>query len=126
VRADYELPRVRVFVPLGGAAERTVTRAGVHRRLLVTCVVREHLAGRPWIEVVKVIPTRASIPEGSLLHAIRAEGFIERGSFALAAAELERALAAPLPAHAVASLEHRRRACEARAQKKRPAPAPEK
>ena len=56
-------------------------------------------ASQPWIEVQRAIPTRAQVPEGALLHAIRAAELHERGAFDLAAAEFDRALAAPLPAH---------------------------
>jgi len=63
------------------------------------------MQGRPWIEVVSARRTREYVPEGTVLHAAQAEEFLEREAWPLALDQLDRALAAPLPAHARVRLE---------------------
>jgi len=115
VEADYGHRPVRVFVARGTFLEDFFRLGQRHERIAATCVVREVFAGRPWIEVLAAEATPESIPEGTVLHAERALEVEAHGAWGLALGELERALAAPLPAHARRELlEVQRRCREAR------------
>lgn len=111
--SDYGAPLTRLF--LNRRLQRQFSRAKVQERYLCTVVVREWFAGQPWIEVQRAIRTRKHVPEGAILAAIRASDFVERGAFALALGEFDRALLAPLPPNAARQLTQARDACARRA-----------
>lgn len=99
VESEYRSDFRRLFVARRSPWSRALTRLQSHQRILVNCVVREHLKGQPWIEVTRIVRLGQHTPEGTILHAIRAAKCIERNALRLAQGELERALAAPLPSH---------------------------
>jgi hypothetical protein len=100
IRAAYDNPRARYFVRRGGFAERLLARAAPHERIVVVGRVRAQFLGQPWIEVIAACPAREQIPLGTILHASRAIDLLQRKAGRLALEQFERALAAPLPAHA--------------------------
>lgn len=108
---DYRAPAGRLFLSRTSADMADLARAQPHQRWLVRCTVRELFGGQTWIEVDRIIPARRSIPEGTVLHAIRAGQLVDRQAWSLASGELERALAAPLPSHAASVLEDTLQAC---------------
>lgn len=97
VKGDFARSFRHLFVSRKNPWSGCLVRLKTHDRILVNCVVREHLVGQPWIEVSRVLRLREFIPEGTILHAIRAAKCIDRNALRLAAGELARALAAPLP-----------------------------
>ncbi|MFT7677486.1 MAG: hypothetical protein ACI8QC_001464 [Planctomycetota bacterium] len=114
-KQDYETPKARLFAPRG--VLRRFSHAKLQERFLCTITVEELFAGQAWIEVKRAIPTRAYVPEGVVLHAIKARELVERGAYDLAVGEYERALAAPLPTHVADCLVRAREACAVRAGK---------
>lgn len=112
VREDHDAPRALVFARRGTRAARALSGAAPHDRVVVACVPRAWFAGRPWIEVVAVRRTREYVPEGSVLHAVKALELLGRNDHELARDQLGRALAAPLPAHAREALEALVEACD--------------
>lgn len=114
-KQDYETPKARLFAPRG--VLRRFSKARLQERFLCTITVEEWFAGQVWIEVKSAIPTKAFVPEGAVLHAIKARDLVGRGAYDLAAGEYERALAAPLPAHVASCLARAREACALRAGK---------
>ncbi|MFT5050278.1 MAG: hypothetical protein ACI8QZ_001679 [Chlamydiales bacterium] len=105
VRSEFERTPVRVFASRrADVLTRFFGLGQRHERIALTCVVREVFAGQPWIEVLAAEVLQESIPEGSVLHAIRALDFEQKRAFGLALGELERARAAPLPKHATLAL----------------------
>tara|TARA_R110002126_G_scaffold75749_5_gene189040 strand:- start:7497 stop:8219 length:723 start_codon:yes stop_codon:yes gene_type:complete len=108
---DYVAPAGILFLRRDSAEMRDFVRAVPHQRWLVRCTVRELFGGETWIEIDRIIPARRSIPEGTVLHAIRAAQLVDRHAWSLASGELERALAAPLPEHASVVLEATLQAC---------------
>lgn len=111
---EFETPAARVYVLRGSRAERSLVGARVHQRWMLAGVVREEHLGLPWIEITHAYPMRSHVPEGSILHAIRAFECIEKNTFALARDEFSRALAAPLPAPVARELEAWREHCARR------------
>lgn len=109
--AEYEAPAARAFVRRGGALERRLARLRPHDRVALRVVVRSAQLGRPWVEVVGLQRSPQTVPEGSVLHAVKALELMERGAYGLAADQLDRALAAPLPRHAALVLEELRTGC---------------
>lgn len=112
--ADGE-PALRLFVRRGSAAEWALESAKPHARYEFTLAVREVFAGRPWCEVLAVHPTPEALGEGALVHARRAVEAMAEEQYRRAQAELERALAAPLPPRAKAELERLAELCRAAA-----------
>lgn len=102
-----------LFVRRGSAPEWALEGARPHLRYEFTLAVREVFAGRPWCEVLAVRPTAETVGEGALVHARRAKEALESGQYRRAEAELERALAAPLPPRAKAELERMVALCAA-------------
>jgi hypothetical protein len=100
IRAAYDNPRARYFVRRGGFAERLLAGAAPHDRIVVVGRVRAQFLGQAWIEVISACPALEQIPLGSVLHASRALDLLRRKATRLGLEQLERALAAPLPAHA--------------------------
>lgn len=115
-KAAFEAPAARLFARRGSQAERHLARASRYDRLVVNLVPREYFAGELWIEVVQAIPCRAHVPEGAILHAIRARDCMDRKAWSMACGELDRALAAPLPAHARVELDGLRTRCASAAE----------
>ncbi len=108
----YDAPLLTTFVRRDSRWAARAERLRPHDRVLVTGRVRSCLAGRPWIEVTRILRTREQVPEGTVLHAIRAGEMVERGALDLALAEVERALAAPLPERPRVVLEAFRAGCQ--------------
>ena len=100
IRTEYDNPRARYFVRRGTFAERLLARAAPHDRIVVVGRVRAQFLGQPWIEVIAACPAREQIPLGTVLHTSRAINLLQRKATRLALEQFERALAAPLPAHA--------------------------
>lgn len=111
--AEYDRPEALVFVRRGGRLARLVGRLAPHDRLAIAGVVRTAHLGRPWFEVRGFQRARRTVPEGTVLHASKALELMERKAWELAAEQLERALAAPLPAPAAAELRTFVARCEA-------------
>jgi hypothetical protein len=107
-RAEWEAPAVRAFMQRGTLLAAYLRAGRPHQRFMLTVVVREHCAGRLWAEVLDASRLAEEIPEGTILHAARGLGMIEKHAFELAASEFERALAAPLPDAARRELEELR------------------
>ena len=110
-REAYDAPGLPVFVPRQGRWAARSQALRPHERVLMTGRVRSCLGGRPWIEIERVIRTREHVPEGSVLHAIRAAELVRKGAVDLARAEALRALAAPLPAAPRGHLQAFERSC---------------
>jgi hypothetical protein len=100
IRTEYDNPCARYFVRRGTFAERLLARAAPHDRVVVVGRVRAQFLGQPWIEVLAACPAREQIPLGTVLHTSRAINLLQRKATRLALEQFERALAAPLPAHA--------------------------
>lgn len=94
-----------LFVAKHTVPEWQLSRARAHERWWVTGRVVQVFAGEPWIEIRTAERLHEHVAEGSVLHASRAEALWKRGQRALALAEIERAMAGPLPGHALAVLE---------------------
>jgi hypothetical protein len=124
IRAEYDAPAVHLFVPRDGALGRLVQELEIHERIEVICVAEELFAGRPWVAAVGITKLAEYVPEGTILHAIRAVEFIEEELFELAAGELGRALDAPVPEHVRAELEATRERCTAELEVKNARSAP--
>ncbi|MEO0660514.1 MAG: hypothetical protein AAFZ87_03150 [Planctomycetota bacterium] len=105
IEEEYTAPAARLFVRRGSSAEAVLWNARPHDRFALRLVVREFQGGSPWIEVTEAAWTAEQTPEGTVLHAIRALDLIERGAWALAVSELERALEPRLPGHVRRELE---------------------
>lgn len=97
IEEEYESPAIELFVRRGTDVDRALRDAKPHDRFRMAITVREMHAGRAWIEVTEAVPTRVQVPEGTVLHAIRAMEMIEREGWPLAVSELERALRPELP-----------------------------
>jgi hypothetical protein len=100
-------PYAQLFVRKGSKAEAVLRKAERFRRYEVHAVTRELFMGRPWIEIESVTLLETTVGEGSILHIGRAFSLLEDGRVGLAIDQLERAKAAPLPAHARVELERR-------------------
>lgn len=122
IREAYDAPAVQLYVRRDSELAGLFTSARRHDRFEVTFIVREHFAGRSWGEILEARRTPDSVPEGTVLHAVRALDWMEKGVFDLAGSELDRALSAPLPDHAWEALLELRRRCvgDHRDQRERP------
>lgn len=103
--AAYADPAPYLFVRRDSTEHFLLRHARAHERFLATVEVREQFLSEPWCEIVEARRIAPSINEGTVLHAVRAQEILERGSLELALSELDRALASPLPDHARAALE---------------------
>jgi hypothetical protein len=104
-RAAFDAPERTLFARRGSSAERVLADAKPYQRFLVRAVVREVFLGKPWIEILAAERLAEEVSEGSLLHAIRGLELLAEGQKDLARAQIERAAAGFLPAHARAELE---------------------
>lgn len=105
VEGHYLAPQVVVFARRGSPWAEVLEQATPHQRLAIGCVPRAFQAGHLWIEVVGACRTRRQLTEGAVLHVERALELLAREAPALARQQLGRALAAPLPRHAVAAID---------------------
>jgi len=112
---DFDQPRARLFVRQDAAADWALCGIERHQRRELLVAVRAVFAGQPWLEVLGVRPLVPHVPEGSVLHASRALELMKGRSWLLAAEELERALAGPLPEGPRAELERQLATCRAEA-----------
>ncbi|MCP3914012.1 MAG: hypothetical protein GY711_00470 [bacterium] len=112
VQEDFDAPVARVFVRRGSEADRVLHGVARHRRSMLTVVVREVFVGRPWIEVTHAHVMKSHVPEGTILHAIRAFELVEKKALLRAKDEFTRALAAPLPVAVARDLEAALARCE--------------
>ena len=90
-------PLPGLYVRRTDAAARALSGAGAYGRLELDLVLRAVSGGELWIEVTAARRLPRSVGEGTLIHAGRALDLAADGHPAAAAAEYERALAAPLP-----------------------------
>jgi hypothetical protein len=102
---DFADPAPYLFARRGSAAELLLSSAGPHRAFELVGQVRAVRLGEPWIAVEAARPLPESIGAGAVLHASRGFELLAIGQRRLALAELERALAAPLPERPRAELE---------------------
>ena len=112
IAEEYDAPMARLHVRRGTAAEAVIASSRPHDRLELELVVRELIAGSPWIEVTHAARTEEQTPEGTVLHAIRALEMIDREGWRIAISELDRALAPDLPGHVRRELESIRADCQ--------------
>lgn len=124
---EFAAPAGRLYVSpltlLGAAFRPGDTRAWApHTRLRARVRVEAFTAGRGWIALLDARPTVEQVPEGTVLHAIRGFELSGKNAPALALSELEKALLAPLPAHARRPLEAERERLKRLAQPPTPAP----
>ena len=112
IAEEYDAPMARLHVRRGTAAEAVLASSRPHDRIELELVVRELLAGSPWIEVTYAARTEQQTPEGTVLHAIRAHEMIEREGWRIAISELDRALAPDLPGQVRRELESIRADCQ--------------
>lgn len=113
-RAVFADPMRRLFLRRGSALAALVDELRPHERFEVVGTVRELQLGEPWIEVESLTPRLEMVGPGVIHHVLRAEEAAEEGKWSLAADQLERALAGPLPARPRAELERRRDVARAR------------
>lgn len=106
--AVYADPAPHLFVRRGTAAAELAQRAERSQRFEAVGVVREIFLGEPWIELEVLRPLPGAVNEGTILHVERALAFLAEGSCTLAEGQLQRALDAPLPDHAVREIERLR------------------
>ncbi len=110
--ADWYAPALRFFVAREGPLAAWARTLPPYQRWKIRGVPRAFFANEAWIEVTGVEALETAICEGTVIHASRALEAIEEGRFAGAAADLDRALAAPLPEPARAELERLRASCD--------------
>jgi hypothetical protein len=103
--ADFADPAPFLFARRGSAAQLLLSSTGPHRAFELIGQVRAVRLGEPWIAVEAARPLPESIGAGAVLHASRGFELLGIGQRRLALAELERALAAPLPERPRAELE---------------------
>ncbi len=89
-----------LFVRRGRSPHEHFAAARRYRRFEVQGIVREIFHGEPWIEVRSVRALGNAVGEGTILHVVRAQGFLAEGRPDRARQQLERALAAPMPPQA--------------------------
>lgn len=105
-RADHFAdPAPYLFARRGSTAALLLESGGLHRAFELVGTVRAVRLGEPWIAVESARPLPESIGAGAVLHASRGFELLAAGQRRLALAELERALAAPLPEQPKAELE---------------------
>ena len=105
IKNEFDVPAAGFFVRRRTDLAAVLTTAKRHDRFALDVKVVAIHAGRPWIEIVDIERTEQQVPEGTVLHAIRALDMIDREGWALAASELERALRPNLPDHTRRELE---------------------
>lgn len=105
VQEDYEHPLAALFVRRGSRAATLFASAAPHDRIVVACVVRARFLGRPWVEVISARRMHEYVPEGTVLHTLKAIELLGRQAWDMARDQLERALDAPLPGHAREALQ---------------------
>ena len=122
IREAFDAPAVRLYVARDTELTGLFESARRHDRFEITFIVREHFAGSEWGEILQARRTPENVPEGTVLHAVRALDWMEKGVFELAGSELDRALSAPLPGPAWEALLDLRKRCveEQRAKHERP------
>jgi hypothetical protein len=126
--ADFGDPAPYLFAPVGSTPALQLEAAGDYSAVRLIGSVEAVCLGEPWvrIEALEVLPQ--AIGAGAVLHASRAFDLLEQGQRRLALAELERALAAPLPEAAqlelVAELEALKADLVQRPEQGPPAPRP--
>lgn len=98
---QYHAPRAVVFARRDSPWAELLGEAAPHERLALAVVPRAFQAGHLWVEVVGGQRSRRQLTEGAVLHVEKALTLLEREAPELARGQLERALAAPLPVHAV-------------------------
>lgn len=103
----FQNPVRGLFLRRGAAFEAALREAKRFARLEVHGTVKEMQLGVPAIQVDALRVLDTHVGEGTLLHVDRAFSLLEQGRIELALDQLERAKAAPLPAHARAELERR-------------------
>lgn len=101
----FDNPHVRLFVRRGARAEFALHKAERYQRFEIHGVTRELFLGDPWIEIESAVALETAVGEGTILHVGRAFSLLSDGRVELAIDQLERAKAAPLPAHARVQLE---------------------
>ena len=111
VHAD---PLRRLFLRRGSAVHALAAQARPYERLEIEATVREVFLDDPWLEVHALAVLSAHVPEGTILHVSRARDFMLRGQWDLALQQYDRAMAAPLPAHARQELAKQVEACSTR------------
>lgn len=105
VESEWTDSFARLYARTGSPAQRALAAALPHERWELEVVPRELFLGEPWCEVVGARPVEGGVSEGTILHASKAIELARTGQYELARAELERAVAGPLPEHALAELE---------------------
>lgn len=118
---EFADPCPTLFARLGSPAAAVLRGARPYERLEVVGTVREVLLGEPWIEIESVQPTLEQVGEGTIVHAERAVGCMERGEWQMALDSLARASVPRLPLHAATELERLAAECRFHLQ-----PPPEK
>jgi len=98
---QYDAPKAVVFARKHSPWAEVLAQAAPHERLTLAVVPRAFQAGHLWVEVVGAQRSSRQLTEGAVLHVEKALALLEREAPALAREQLERALAAPLPVHAV-------------------------
>lgn len=101
----YANPIGSLFARRGEQVEASLALARKHQRFLAVGVVRDVFVDEPWIELQSIERTVQHVPEGTLLHVQKARGFQRLEQWDLALDQLQRAMSAPLPAHALAGLQ---------------------
>lgn len=112
---DFASPAAVLFVRRGTAAERVLAAAQRYARFDASGIVRQVLAGRPWIEITALVPLAEQFSEGSVIHASRGVELMAAEHWDLAGQSFERALASNLPIPAREALERLRDECNSHA-----------
>ena len=112
IKEEFDTPAAGFFVRRRTDLAKVLATGKRHDRFALDVKVVAIHAGRPWIEIVDIERTEQQVPEGTVLHAIRAVDMIDREGWALAASELERALRPNLPDHVRRELEILLESCE--------------
>lgn len=94
---DYARPSVRLFFRKGTRNARRATSAQMYYRFEIEGIVREFLAGEPWIEVTSIRQLDSRLTEGTVIHAERALREIVSEQYVLALENLERARVGKIP-----------------------------
>ena len=102
---QFGAPKAIVFARKGSPWAEVLEQATPHQRLALAVVPRAFQAGHLWVEVVGAHRAHRQLTEGAVLHVEKALALLEREAPALAREQLERALAAPLPEHAIAAVQ---------------------
>ncbi len=101
----YDHPAGTFFARRGSVVEASLALARPHQRFEAVGVVRDVFLNEPWIEVQSMRRQLEHIPEGTLLHVQQARSFLDVEQWDLALDQLQRAMSAPLPNHAMEALD---------------------